>query len=78
MSDEQVISNLIEGAAEGSESSNNVPLALQEVITLLKATDESLLGICQEVEGASSREELKVAFKRLNKLFRLFIEVDPE
>ena len=78
MSDEQVISNLIEGAAEGSESSNNVSLALQEVVTLLQATDESLLVICQEVEGASSREELKVAFKRLNKLFRLFIEVDPE
>ena len=62
MSDEQVISNLIEGAAEGSESSNNVSLALQEVVTLLQATDESLLVICQEVEGASSREEFKVAF----------------
>ena len=78
MSVEQSISNLIEGAVEGPESSDNISLALQEVVSLLAATDESLLMICQEVEGASSRAELKVAFKRINKLFRLFIEVDKE
>ena len=50
-----------------------VDRAHQEVGSLLSATHDSMRAIYADVEAASSRSELKKAFKRLNGIWGIFL-----
>ena len=52
--------------------------AVEEVQRLLEATNDSLLAICTSIEGATTQDELRVAFTRLDKIVRIFVGVAPE
>ena len=54
-----------------------VNLALAEVSRLMNITGESVLGVCLEVEAATTREAVKKAFRRFNGITRMFLEAAP-
>ena len=72
MSIEEEMSVLIDGVTSATETSSqqNIDQTLKEVAELLKATDDSLFNICRDAELASSKEALRVAFKRFNRVMR--------
>ena len=54
-----------------------VNLALAEVSRLMSVTGDTFLGVCLEVEAATSREAVKKAFRRFNGITRMFLEAAP-
>ena len=60
-----------------SRAQQQIDMAVKEVTRLLAATDESFVLICKAIEEASSREELKDAFKRFNGVTRILLEAAP-
>ena len=79
MAAEEEVARLVDGVNPVTEAvrRQQVEQTLREVVELLKATDDSFLTTCREAELAPSREALKVAFKRFNKILRFFIEAAP-
>ena len=79
MSFDQEVSMLVQEAQGG-----RIPIAgviadaVKEVQRLLEATNDSLLAICTSIEGATTQDELKVAFTRLDKIVRIFVGVAPK
>ena len=80
MSVEQEVSDIISGAASSSKDEATIARALEEVKVLLGATDDSMQSICLGVEGASSRDAVRQAFRRLNGIMGIFVglELAPE
>ena len=74
MSVEEEVSVLIDGVTSTTETSSqqNLDQTLKEVTELLRATDDSLFKICRDAEMALSKEALRVAFKRFNRVMRFF------
>ena len=68
---ESIISEVATLPSETDKSS--VDRARQEVGILLSATHDSMRAIYADVEAASSRSELKKAFKRLNGIWGIFL-----
>ena len=54
-----------------------VELAFQEVENLLKATGDSMPKIYADMEAASTRDSLKLAFGRLNGMWGIFLGLQP-
>ena len=79
MAAEQEIMRVLAEADEVpvSRAQQQVDMAVKEVTSLLTATNESLVLICKAIEVASSREELKDAFKRFNGITRILLEAVP-
>ena len=71
------VRDLIDEVIDDDVAEENVERALVEVNTLLRATDDSLLKICRAVEGATSQDTLRLVFRRLNKVIRMFYEAAP-
>ena len=79
MAAEQEIMRVLAEADEVpvSRAQQQVDMAVKEVTSLLTATNESLVLICKAIEEASSRKELKDAFKRFNGVTRILLEAVP-
>ena len=45
--------------------------ALKEINTLFNATNDSLEAICESIEHATTRSQLKVGFDRLDSVMRI-------
>ena len=71
------VRDLVDNVIDDDVAEENVERALVEVTTLLRATDDSLLKICRAVEGATSQDTLRLVFRRLNKVIRMFCEAAP-
>ena len=52
--------------------------ALKEINTLFSATNDSLVAICESIEHATTRSQLKVAFARLDSVMRILFGMAPE
>ena len=74
----------IEEELAGAEQSTtaratlSLDLAAHEVKKMLSATSSSMLDLCINIEKATSRDEVKVAFTEFNGVTRMFIEAAPE
>ena len=75
MSVEQEIEDLLE---VDPTPATQVEQALEELVDLLKSTDDSLLEVCRSMELASSKEALKKECKNFNRIIRLFTDAFPE
>ena len=75
LSVEQEIGELLE---VDTTPATQVEQALEELIDLLKSTDDSLLELCRSLELASSKEALKKECINFNKIIRLFTDAFPE
>ena len=80
MSIEQEISEIIRDASGLGQvpAADAVADALKEINTLFNATDDSLVAICESIEHATTRSQLKVAFARLDNVMRILFGVAPE
>ena len=54
-----------------------IDLALSEVKKLIHTSGRSLKAVCAEIEGASTKETLAAAFRKLNGFTRIFLEIAP-
>ena len=52
--------------------------ALKEIESIFIATDDSLEAICESIEQATTRSQLKLAFARLDSVMRILFGVVPE
>ena len=80
MSARQEVATLV-SESEGNASVDNkyhelIRSAVNEDMNLSEATRVSLGAICRDVEAAASRDELKKAFKRLNRVWSIFLGLD--
>ena len=62
----------------GVISNEALRLAALEVSKLLAMTDDSLEEICNNIEGATSRESCRVGFRRFNEVIRMFLVAAPD
>ena len=62
---------------EQEAATEHIQSALQEVATLLSATGDSLSDICARVEKATTRKELREAFRPFNNIMGLLTETMP-
>ena len=60
-----------------AKAAENLEFAKQQAIKLFSLTQESVVDICKSVEGARDKTSAKTAFRRLNLVFRLFLEAAP-
>ena len=60
-----------------AKAAENLEFAKHEAIKLFSLTQESVVDICKFVEGARDKTSAKTAFRRLNLVFRLFLEAAP-
>ena len=84
MSSAQIVDALV-AEASGSTAKDDkyrklIESAVLEVTTLLGVTQDSMKSISECVEAASTRDELKKSFKRLNNIWGIFLglELPPE
>ena len=84
MSAELLVASLV-SEAEGATSDKDkygklIESAVEEVTTLLEATQDSMEAIYTDVESASTKRQLKEAFGRLNGVWGIFLglELSPE
>ena len=54
-----------------------IDLALGEVKKLIQTSGRSLKAVCAEIEGASTKETLAAAFRKLNGFTRIFWRSSP-
>ena len=66
-----------QGSLTNSSTANVVTRALQEVNTLLESIGDSMISICKDIEGATTRLLLRSAFRRFNGILRIFLELAP-
>ena len=84
MSSAQIVDTLVAEAscstAKGDKYRKLIESAVLEVTTLLGVTQDSMKSISECVEAASTRDELKKSFKRLNNIWGIFLglELPPE
>ena len=81
MSVEQEISDIIgdaENVNQESVSDETIMLALKKVRDQLSATDRSLCAVCARVQEATTRGELREAFRQFNEVMRTFTEAVPQ
>ena len=62
----------------GVISNEALRLAALEVSKLLAMTDDSLEEICNNIEGATSRESCREGFRRFNEVIRMFLVSAPD
>ena len=62
----------------GVISNEALRLAAVEVFKLLAMTDDSLEEICNNIEGATSRESCWEGFRRFNEVIRMFLVSAPD
>ena len=69
---------LLQEASEmlGTTNEEVVANAVKEVNALFQASHDSFAAICAEIEGAGSQPALRVALGRLDRLIRIFFELD--
>ena len=75
----EIASLIAEADGNASDKDGDVNLirsTMEEVTTLLEATQDFMRTICGDVEAASSKVELKKAFKRLNGVWSIFLGVE--
>ena len=83
MSEQQDIDRILEDDHTGlvAESApvteKDIQAALQEVATVLSTTGQSLTGICATIEGASSKEECRLAFRQFNNIIQMVLAAAP-
>ena len=80
MSSQQEIADILgntESLEERSIASKAIQLALQEVSNVLTATNDSLSAVCTRVEEATTREELRKAFRQFHSIMSMFTEAVP-
>ena len=80
MSIEQEISDIIRDASGLGQvpPADAVANAVKEIKTLFKATNDSMVAICESIELATTRSQLLVAFARLDNVMRILFGVAPE
>ena len=84
MSSAQAIASMVSEAdvstSSAEKNSKLIESGVVEVTALLGVTQDSMKSICRNVEAASTRGELKEAFKRLNGVWGIFLglELPPE
>ena len=73
MSFEQEVSTILEGLVpEASENgAANIALVKVEVSKLLEVSNSSMLALCQDIEQASTKDALAIAFRQLNNSTRI-------
>ena len=77
--DEMVGEPRAEESPEASRVSDKpLLLATNEVTKLLAMTNDSLGEICNDIEGATSREACREAFRRFNEIVRMFLVSAPD
>ena len=75
----EVASLIAEADGNASDKDGDVNLirsTVAEVTTVLEVTKDSMRAICRDVEAASSKAELKKAFKRLNGVWSIFLGLE--
>ena len=55
----------------------NLDLAKQEVVKMLSATGSSVFDLCNNIEKARTKAEVKTAFTEFNVVARIFLEAAP-
>ena len=80
MSVNQEVEEELAGAvvSTAARATLSLDLAAQEVKKMLSATSSSMLDLCINIEKATSKDEVKVAFTAFNGVTRIFIEAAPE
>ena len=84
MSSAQIVDTLVAEASGSTAKSDKyrklIESAVLEVTTLLGVTQDSMKSISECVEAASTRDELKKSFERLNSIWGIFLglELPPE
>ena len=80
MSVNQEVEEELAGAvvSTAARATLSLDLAAQEVKKMLSATSSSMLDLCINIEKATSKDEVKVAFTEFNGVTRIFIEAAPE
>ena len=80
MSVEEEVAVLLAEAkgVEARKAELTVDSALKAVGELLSTTGETFIALCQSVEGATGKDELKAACRRFNAIMRFFIDAAPE
>ena len=80
MSVNQEVEEELAGAvvSTAAKATLSLDLAAQEVKKMLSATSSSMLDLCINIEKATSKDEVKVAFTEFNGVTRIFIEAAPE
>ena len=63
---------------DARKAESAVDSAFKAVGRLLSTTGDTFEALCQAVEGATSKDELKSAFQRFNAIMRFFIDAAPE
>ena len=61
-----------------ARATSSLKLAAKEVKKMLSATGSSILDLCMNMEKATSKDGIKVAFTEFNRVIRIFIEAAPE
>ena len=74
----QQVEHLVDNVSDDSVARENIRRALVEATTLMKATNASVLELCLEVERAPSQAALRGAFRRFNRIVRMFTEAAPD
>ena len=69
--------NAGKGSLPDTSTADVVALALQEVNTLLESTGDSMLSICKDIEGATTKALLRSYCRRFNGILRIFLELAP-
>ena len=69
--------NAGKGSLPDTSTADVVALALQEVNTLLESTGDSMLSICKDIEGATTKSLLRSYCRRFNGILRIFLELAP-
>ena len=67
---------LVPGSAPVAEK--DIQADLQEVAAVLSTTGQSLAGICATIEGATSKEDCRLAFRQFNSIIRMFLAAAPD
>ena len=77
MSVEQEVAELILAADSGDDTvaSAAVTLAVEEVRALFTGTNDTFHGTCMKIEAATSKQGLLMAFRRFDRIMRIFLEV---
>ena len=76
MSVEREIDDIVEDEQSDrsqDEVEDSMAVAAQEVANLLSATGDSFERMCADIEPSKSHESCRLAFRRFNKVLRIFI-----
>ena len=79
MSAEQEVATLLveAGNTSADKAILNLDLAKQEVVKMLSATGSSVFDLCNNIEKARTKAEVKTAFTEFNVVARIFLEAAP-